>query len=122
MRNQEVDDLIDSLTNMRLRREDIIRTLGDLNTRETELHEDLAAARIAAAATVVEPDIDANPYSIGDRLTITNNLRNEFGTTGVVIRSGVRLVTIRSFTNRMSYTRAWWNLAPIAVEEPTRRS
>ena len=122
MRNQEVDDLIDSLANLRLRREDILRTLEDLNTQETKLHEGLVAARTAAAAAAAEPDIDTNPYSIGDRLTITNNLRNEFGTTGAVIRSGVRLVTIRSFIDRRSYTRAWWNLAAIAVEEPTRRS
>ena len=123
MLNQEVDDLIDILANLRIRRETILRTLGDLNLQELELHEDLAAARLAAAAapTAAEPDADTNPHSIGDTVTIGNNLRDEFGVSGTVIKSGVRLVTIRNETTRRTYTRAWWNLTSIALANPIQR-
>ena len=72
------------------------------------------AATAAAADAPAEPEIedDVNPYVIGNEVTIGNNLRNEFGIRGVVIRSGVTRVTIRNATTRNTYTRAWFNLNP----------
>ena len=122
MLNQEVDNLIDSLADLRIRRENILCTLGDINMQETELQEDLVTAITTAAAEAAEPNGDNNPYSIGELLSITNNLRDEFRTTGTVIRTGVRLVTIRDTDTRRIYTRAWWNLAPIPEGTPARRT
>ena len=122
MLNQDVDDLIESLTQLRLRRETTLRVLGDINIRETEILEDLATATTAAAAATAEPDVlDTNPHNIGDEVYIGNNLRNEFGVRGVVIRSGNRLVTIRNMATRNTYTRAWWNLHPIDAHAPPER-
>ena len=123
MLNQEVNDLIESLAGLRLRRETILRRLGDISLQESELLEDLVAARTAGAAAPAEPEDtgDINLHAIDDVLTIANNLRNEFGITGVVIRSGVRLVTIRNTTTRNTYTRAWWNLNPNGADAPAER-
>ena len=52
------------------------------------------------------------PYKIGQLLRITNRLRNEFGTTGKVIRVGDPFVTIRNVESNRKYTRAWFNLEP----------
>ena len=122
MLNQDVDDLIESLTQLRLRRETTLRVLGDINIRETEILEDLATATTAAAAATAEPDVlDTNPHNIGDEVYIGNNLRNEFGVRGVVTRSGNRRVTIRNIATRNTYTRAWWNLHPIDAHAPPER-
>ena len=81
------------------------------------------AARTAAAAGPAEREIavDTNPYATGDVLTTGNNLRDKFGISKVVIRSGIRLVTIRNTTTRKTYTRAWWNLNPTRAGAPTER-
>ena len=123
MLNQEFDNLIEILADLRIRREAILRTLGDLNLQESELHEDLAAARLAAAVApaAAEPNADTNLHSIGDTVTIGNNLRDEYGVRGIVIRSGVRLVTIRNKATRRTYTRAWWNLTSLVVADPVQR-
>ena len=110
MLNQEVDDLTRALAKIRLNREKIIRALYNINKRKSELLQDLQTAAVAAAAAATEDTADTNPHARGDLLTITNDLRDEFGIMGRVIRSGVTFVTIRNITTRKTYTRVWWNL------------
>ena len=119
MLNQDVEELTLALAQIRLEREEIVQALDATNRRENELIQNLNAARAAAAeATNAE---DRNPHVIGDLLSITNDLRNEFGITGRVTRSGRTFVTIRNSTTRRTYTRAWFNLSPVETTTPPRR-
>ena len=79
MLNQEVDNIINSLADLRIHRENILRMLGNINIQEAELQENLAAARTAAAAAAAEPNGGNNSYSFGNLLSITNDLQNKFG-------------------------------------------
>ena len=123
MINQDVDNLIEALAGLRLHRETTLRLLGDINQREFEVFEDLVVARTITAAASTEPKIKANtfPHAIGDKVTIGNHLRNEFGIKGIVTRSGARLVTIRNAESRKTYTRAWWNLNPTGADAQSKR-
>ena len=83
----------------------------------------MAAARLAAAAASAgaEPNADTNLHSIGDTVTIGNNLRDKYGVRRIVIRSGLRLVIIHNEATRRTYTRAWWNLTSLVVADPAQR-
>ena len=76
MLNQEVNDLIEAITSLRLNRGRISCVLDTADELESQLLLDLGAARIAAATAAVEIklDTDTNPYSRGDLVIITNDL------------------------------------------------
>ena len=101
MRNHNVNDLTESLAKLRLDREDLVRELEATNRREYDLIREIHAAEavaIAAAESIAsrEAEEDRNPYKKGQILSITNNLRNEFGITDKVVRLGKVLVMIRN--------------------------
>ena len=116
MLNQDVDNLILALSQIQMEREEIIQALDTTNRRDTELIRGLNAARAVAAET--EAAANRNPHVVGNLLSITNDLRNEFGITGQVTRSGHTFVKIRNSTTRRTYARAWFNLSPVETTTP----
>ena len=74
---------------------------------------EIQQARAAAEEQAPTVEGEAAPYEIGQLLRITNRLRNEFRTTGKVIRVGELLVTICNVATKRKYTRAWFNLEPV---------
>jgi len=108
-----IEDLIHQISVLHLEREESLREiegiqrhLCDGNQQESRL---LRAIQIVRDNNVARDNEDhnCNPLILGERVRITNRLRNEFGTVGVVTRNEPRLVTIRNERSGRSFTRAW---------------
>ena len=112
MADDNIDNLINELSRLCIHRvrstTALQRVIEETGRQEEELIRRIRLARTTPAGREAPPPAD-NPFSIGDSARITNRLRNEYGTTGVVTHVGTRMVTIRG-TNRRTYSRAWWNL------------
>ena len=117
--SESIDDLVLELEELRIESErsiqEIERLLRDNRRREARLEQRIERARVAFARGN-RPNNRANnrvnPFAVGDRVCITNHLRNERGTTGIVISSAARMVTLRT-ENSGLYTRAHWNLESV---------
>lgn len=58
------------------------------------------------------------PFAIGDIVSITNRIYDEFGTVGSVVKKAAKLVTIHNSGSGKEYTRMWWNLRLIESAAP----
>ena len=112
--DNHVNSLIDELRGLQLERTESLYRLRRIQRRleEGRQREEDLINRIQAATTVARNHQAPahNALTVGDRVRITNALRDEYDTVGVVIRVGPRLVTIRGERDQREYTRGWWNL------------
>ena len=116
MRNDDIDELTEQLRTVRINRDREItrlaRSIDEARVEEGNLLRRIQLARVTQRArnnAANNYDI-GNVFSLGDTLVITNDLRNERGTVGVVITSGRRFVEIRT-ERGVVHKRAYWNLA-----------
>ena len=117
--NNSIDDLIRELEELRIQSERLIREI-ERTVRENRRREARLEQRIERARTAFNrgnrPNNHANnrvnPFAVGDTVRITNYLRNDRGTTGIVVSSTARMVTLRTDESRL-YTRAHWNIEHI---------
>ena len=114
-RTPSVDDLLEELNRLRIERSDATdqyrRTIARTDRREEEIVTAIERQRRDdnPAAQVNLRNNRRNPLKVGERVRITNNLRGEDGTIGIIITVGRRMVTIRD-THGNEYSRTCWNL------------
>ena len=111
---EEIDNITKQLSQIRIRRENAIRALEAANEQESRL-----LRRLQRVRSVARPSEENNPYKLGDKVRITNKLRDELGIIGIVTSNSTvrsRLIEIRNTTTNRKYTRAWWNLEAISNE------
>lgn len=101
-----------ALNKVQISREIALAQLEQANQQETLLLERLVTARSTRIDRARTEQPDVNPFSVGDHVRITNHLRDEHGTTGIVISTSRddRLVKLQNEHTRKKYQRAWWNL------------
>ena len=106
MLNQDIDALTERLANIRLERARAIERLEKANEAEIETLKSLEEAKAKAATN------KRGVCSLvkGDIVRITNRLRDEYGTVGMVRTIRNRQVTIRNSGTGIDYHRAWFNL------------
>ena len=111
--NGIINDLVDELAQVRIQSERSVREIEQLirekRRREARLEQRILCARATVRKTN-QPNQGRNPFIIRDTVQITNSLRNECGATGIVISSGICMVTLRNNESSRVYTRAHWNL------------
>ena len=117
--NDSIDDLVRELEELQIQSErsirEIERTIRENRRREARLEQRIEHARIAfnrVNRLNNHANNRTNPFAVGDTVHITNYLRNERGTTGIVVSSAARMVTLRTEESRL-YTRAHWNIEHI---------
>ena len=116
--DENINRLTRQLEGIRLQREEALRQLEQTSQAEQVLIQRIRAARRG------NPALRRNPHKVGDIVRITNTLRDEYGTIGVVESSPHRLVTIRNQDTGTRYIRGWWNLEPVvtpSIPTTTRR-
>ena len=121
MYNEDIDELTKQLRAVRISRDRKItrlsRSIDEARVEEGNILRRIQLARVAERArnnAANHYDI-GNVFALGDTLVITNDLRNERGTVGVVITSGRRFVEIRT-ERGVVHKRAYWNLAYSLLE------
>ena len=110
MTTNDIDKLTRQLSHIRIQREKAIREVEAASAQETLLLRRLHTARSAIAPT------EHNPHTRGNRVKITNRLRDEHGIVGVITSKSTpysRLLNIWDTTTNNKYTRAWWNLKSV---------
>ena len=105
---EEIDNITKQLSQIRIRQENAIKALEVSNGQESWL-----LRRLQRVRSTAKRNKENNPHKLGDKVRITNKLRDEFGAIGIVtskstIRS--RLINIKNTTIKRKYTRACWNL------------
>ena len=114
-RTPSVDDLLEELNRLRIERSDATdqyrRTIARTDRREEEIVTAIERQRRDdnPAAQANLRNNRRNPLKVGEHVRITNNLRGEDGTIGIIITVGRRMVTIRD-NQENEHSRAWWNL------------
>ena len=104
MLNHDVDALTKQLENIRIEQANAIENLKKINEAEIDTLKEIVEAQ---AKTRKRKDC---PFVVGDILRITNRLRQEYGTVGMVTKVCNTRVTIRNSGTGNDYQRAWWNL------------
>ena len=120
MLNHDIDALTERLANIRLERVKAIERLEKVNEAEIETLKSLEEAKAKAEAS----KRGVCSFVEGDIIRITNRLRNEYGTVGMVRIICNRQVTIRNSGIRIDYQRAWFNLRLVesASARPQKKS
>ena len=90
----------------------MIESLDTINKRETNLLDDLHKAKAGALET------DICPFGIGDIISITNHLCDEYGTVGELVHIGKKCVTIRKSDTNKRYWRTWYTLNIVESATP----
>ena len=111
---EKIDNITKQLSQIRIRRENAIRALEAANEQESRL-----LRRLQRVRSVARPSEKNNPHKLGDKVRITNKLRDELGIIGIVTSNSTvrsRLIEIRNTTINRKYTRAWWNFEAISNE------
>ena len=106
MLNQDIDALTERLASIRLERAKAIERLEKVNEAEIETLKSLEEAKTKAGTS----KRGVCSFVEGDIVRITNRLRNEYGTVGMVRTIRNRQVTIRNSGTGIDYHRAWFNL------------
>ena len=108
-----MDELIDQLHQLHLDRAEAARAhdraLEEYRDRERNLVREISLQRAAVAAAAQQ---HTHRFQLGQRVRITNTLRDEFNTEGTVTRVSRRMIHLRDDRGR-NYSRAHWNLERI---------
>ena len=113
MTTNNIDNLTQQLSQIRIRRERTIREVESASAEESLLLRRLHTVRSAIAPT------ELNPYKHGNKVWITNRLREEDGIVGVITSKSTprsRFLDIWDPTNNKRYTQGWWNLNNVTDE------
>ena len=86
--------------------------MEQLQAREISLINEISLQR---AATAAAEQRRTHRFQLGQRVRITNTLRDEYNTEGTIIRVSRRMIHLRDDGGR-KYSRAYWNLE--LIEEP----
>ena len=135
MRNHDIDELTEQLRNVQISRQQALRRVREADTREGLLLQQIrevqeaesrrAARLVARRAHHLRRTNNRHAleheFVIGDSLEITNNMRAERGTRGVVVSAGRRFIEIRSDSGAI-YRRAYWNLSYYLQEDVEDKS
>ena len=130
MRNHDIDKLTEQLRTVQIGRQQALRRVQEADTqeglllqrlREAQEAESRRAARLATSRShrlgrTNNRHALENKFVIGEPLEITNNLRGERGTRGVVVSAGRRFVEILTDSGVL-HKRAYWNLAYYLQED-----
>ena len=130
MQNHDIDELTEQLRNVQISRQQALRRVRESDTqeglllqqiREAQEVESRRAARLVSRRShhlrrTNNRHALEHEFVIGDSLEITNNLRDERGTRGVVVSAGRRFIEIRTASGVL-YRRAYWNLAYCLLED-----
>ena len=91
-----VDKLTQELAQLQIERDDATRlynqTIKSTNRREWELLDQIVEERAASATTNNVHSNRRNSIRVGERVRITNTLRNEYGIVGRVTHASHRMV------------------------------
>ena len=108
-----MDDLTKQLHQLHLDRAEATRAhnrvVEDSQARERDLIHEISLQRAAAAAARQH---HTHRFQLGQRVRITNTLRNEYNTEGTITRVSRHMIHLRNDEGR-SYSRAHWNLERI---------
>ena len=108
-----MEELIEQLRQLRFDRAEATRAhnraVEDSQARERDLIHEISVERAVAAAAQQQ---HSHRFQLGQRVRITNTLRNEYNTIGTITRVSRRMIHLRDDEGK-SYSRAHWNLERI---------
>ena len=121
MSDGDINELIEQLSSIRIEREKAVRVISRTNRQEAQVISDLQALQLTRRRRGTNANANANQppneFRIGQLVRITNSLRNEFGTTGVVTSVGHTRVEVKNSATGKKYSRAHWNLQLVSQTE-----
>lgn len=123
MSDGDINELIEQLSSIRIEREKAVRVISRTNRQEAQVISDLQALQLTRRRRGTDANANANAnqppneFRIGQLVRITNRLRNEFGTTGVVTSVGHTRVEVKNSATGKKYSRAHWNLQLVSQTE-----